>query len=309
MKIEPQPSVTTARKAEPLGLHRAMTVEEGFQAIASNCLAQMRGNEAGVLRGNDPESVHQMRVGLRRLRSALRLFSRWIAFPPPLQQELVWLGDQLGAARDADVLADSTLLKVSAACPQDAEVLRLRRFASKMAAQSRRRAGSAVASVRYSRLMLSTVDWLEASRWHEALDPPAPGALTRPLNTRARQILQRLHDRLRQRGGRLAQGTPEERHRVRIAAKNARYATEFFQSLRPARRVARYVRRLAALQDALGDLNDAAVADRLLHDIEAHHPEMAAGAAFARGYLCAATRHDLGGLVKLWRLLRAMHRP
>jgi CHAD domain-containing protein len=309
MEPEPQPAATTARKAEPVELHRAITMEEGFRVIASNCLAQVRGNEAGVRRGNDPESVHQMRVGLRRLRSALRLFSRWIAFPPPLQQELVWLGDQLGAARDADVLADSTLPKVTAACPQDPEARRLRRFASKTAAQSRRRAGSAVASARYSRLMLSAADWLEAPRWHDALDPPAPSALTQPLNQRARQILKRLHDRLRQRGKRLAQGTPEERHRVRIAAKNARYATEFFQSLRPARRVERYVRRLAALQDALGDLNDAAVADRLLHDIEAHHPEMAAGAAFARGYLCAATRHDLGGLAKLWRLLRAMHRP
>lgn len=309
METETQPSVTTARKAEPLELHRAMTVEEGFQAIVSNCLAQMRGNEAGVLQGNDPESVHQMRVGLRRLRSALRLFSTWIAFPPPLQQELTWLGDQLGTARDADVLADSTLLKVTAACPQDAGVLRLRRFASKTAAQNRRRAGSAVASARYSRLMLSAVDWLEASRWHDALDPPAPKALTRPLNPRGRQILKRLHDRLLQRGRRLAQGTPKERHRVRIAAKNARYATEFFQSLRPARRVARYVRRLAALQDALGDLNDAAVADRLIHDIEAHHPELAAGAAFARGYLCAAASHDLSGLVKLWKPLRPMHKP
>ena len=66
----------------------------------------MQDNEVGVARGNDPESIHQMRVGMRRLRSALRLFAPWIPFPAALQQELSWLGGELGAARDADVLAD-----------------------------------------------------------------------------------------------------------------------------------------------------------------------------------------------------------
>ena len=54
-------------------------------------------------------------------------------------------------------------------------------------------------------------------------------------------------------------GTPEERHRVRIAAKKARYAMEFFQGLYPGGRAKRSVQRLSALQDALGWLNDAAV--------------------------------------------------
>jgi len=282
-----------------------MALEEGFRLIVNHCLAQVRGNEAGVVRADDPESIHQMRVSLRRLRSALRLFAAWIAFPTPLQQELRWLGGELGAARDADVLADGTLLTMTEACPQEAHLLQLRRYASELAVQSRQRAGTAVASARYSRLMRSMVDWLEASRWREALDPPVQRALTQPLNKRARQILQRLHHRLLRRGKRLAQDTPEERHRVRIAAKEARYASEFFQSLRPAGRVRRHLRRLAALQDALGGFNDAAVADRLLHEIEVHQPDLACSAAFARGLLCARSRADLAGLVRLWRGIRS----
>lgn len=96
---------------------------------------------------------------------------------------------------------------------------------------------------------------------------------------------------------------------MRIAAKKARYATEFFQSLHPAGRVKRYVRRLAALQDALGWLNDAAVADRLLHESEVGHPELAGSACFTRGYLRAATKQDLPGLAKLWEQFRSMEPP
>lgn len=79
------PQSLTAVKAEPVVLDSSVTVEEGFQVVVGNCLMQMQQcNEVGVMRGIDPESVHQMRVGMRRLRSALRLFAKWIAFPDAL---------------------------------------------------------------------------------------------------------------------------------------------------------------------------------------------------------------------------------
>jgi CHAD domain-containing protein len=81
----------------------------GFQRIAEHCVIDIRRHEAGLVHGTDPESVHLMRVGLRRLRSALRLFSPWIPLPADLRTELEWLGDALGNARDAEVLATSTL--------------------------------------------------------------------------------------------------------------------------------------------------------------------------------------------------------
>ena len=303
------PVAAAAVKTRPVTLSREMSVEEGFRVIVSSCLAQMQDNEAGVMRGTDAEGIHQMRVGMRRLRSALRLFAPWIPFPPALQQELAWLGGKLGAARDADVLADSTLLKVADACPRETDLLRLRQSASTIAGKKRRQAAVAVASVRHSRLMLGLVGWLRASRWHESLDETALGALSESLEKRATRILVRRHEKLLESGKRLAQGTPEERHQVRIAAKKARYATEFFQSLRPAGHVKCYLRRLAALQDALGWLNDAAVADRLLNEIEVRHPELAGSASFTRGYLCAAVRQDLPGLGRLWKLFSSMEPP
>ena len=82
-----------------------------------------------------------------------------------------------------------------------------------------------------------------------------------------------------------------------------------FSCRRPRICVDRYVRRLAALQDALGWLNDAAVADRLLREIETDRPELSGSASFARGYLCAATKQDLPGLAKLWEQFRSMAPP
>jgi CHAD domain-containing protein len=146
-------------------------------------------------------------------------------------------------------------------------------------------------------------------RWHDSLDEAAVGALAESLEKRATQILDRRHEKLIKSGKRLAHGTPAVRHQVRIAAKKARYATEFFQSLYPAKRVDRYVRRLSALQDALGWMNDAAVADRLLHEIDAGHTQLAGSASFARGYLFAATKRDLPGLARLWKQFRSMEPP
>lgn len=298
-----------AVKAAPVVLNRDMSVEAGFRVIVSNCLQQMQDNEAGVVRGAGPECIHQMRVGMRRLRSALRLFAPWMVLPPALQQELCWLGGELGAARDADVLADDTLPKVIEACPQEAGLLALRELASTVARHQRQRAAEAVASVRHARLVLGLVGWLQASRWRESLDEAATAALAEPLRKRASQMLARRHQKLIKSGKRLAHATPDERHRVRIAAKKARYATEFFRSLHPAGRVKRYLQQLAALQESLGWLNDATVADRLLQEIGLSHPALAGGAAFTRGHLGATTRQDLPGLRKLWKHLRAMTPP
>ena len=101
-------------KAAPLTLSKHLTIEQAFRAIAINCLMHMSANRDGITQRQDVESVHQMRVGLRRLRTLFALFKAVLPVPDLLQQELTWLGAQLGAARDWDVLAGSTLPAVAA---------------------------------------------------------------------------------------------------------------------------------------------------------------------------------------------------
>jgi CHAD domain-containing protein len=300
---------TAAMKARTVVLKRDMGAGEAFRIIVGNCLQQMQDNEVGVAQGSDPECIHQLRVGIRRLRLALRLAAPGIAVPTALQRELAWLHGELGAARDADVLADNTLLTGIEDCPQEPDLLPLRQLAATIAGRKRRHAAAAVASLRHSRLMLALAGCCLPLRGHGSLDGATPKAVAEPLEKQATRILMLRHEKLLRSGKRLVHGTPAERHQVRIAAKKMRYATEFFQSLLPAKTVKRFVGRLAALQDALGWLNDAAVADRLLHEIALAHPELAGSAAFARGYLCAATRQDGPGLAKLWERFRSMAPP
>ena len=211
----PQP--LSAVRAGSVELASEMTVEQGFRAIVSNCVTQMQDNESGVMGSNDPESVHQMRIGMRRLRSALRLFAKWMPFPEALQSELDWLAGELGAARDADVLADSTLVRVAEACPMETELLPLKQAASTIARAKRRRAAASVGSVRYSRLMLGLVAWLQGSRWHESLDDSARQALAAPLDKRAakdpRPAPPEAARKRQAARGWLARGTPSRAHR------------------------------------------------------------------------------------------------
>ncbi|MEP9326573.1 CHAD domain-containing protein [Paraburkholderia phymatum] len=67
-----------AVKAKPVCLGKGDSIENAFCTILHNCLEQVHANERGVVSGRDPSCVHQMRVGLRRLRSALDLFKEII---------------------------------------------------------------------------------------------------------------------------------------------------------------------------------------------------------------------------------------
>lgn len=286
-----------------------MTVEQAFAAIVRDSFAQLLHHAAGVRGGDAPESVHQMRVGLRRLRLALRLFGRWIAVPLQLLAELRWLRVRLGAARDADVLAGGTLAALAATCPPEDGLAALQEAAAVHAQGMRQLAASAVKSARCARLMRDLSAWLQAAPWQAVPDDALQRALRQPIGPRAARMLHRRHARLVEIGERLHPDQSEERHRLRIAAKKLRYATEFFQAVRPSGHTRRFLRRLAALLDVLGGLNDAVVADLLLRDLALREPALAGSAAFARGYLCAATAQDLPALVRRWRRFVAAGPP
>lgn len=110
--------------APPLRLHQRMSAEQALRRIAANCCEQIAANQPAVARANTPEALHQMRVGLRRLGSLLRLYRPVLTLPNTLQQELDWLQDKLGPARDWNVLAMATLPRIAKRLPDNLELLR-----------------------------------------------------------------------------------------------------------------------------------------------------------------------------------------
>ncbi len=266
------PRAADPLKAEDARLPSNATAAEAFAAIIRACLAQVEGNAPSLLTQEDPEWLHQMRIGVRRLRACLALAARSMAPAriEPLRVELRWLAQVLGQARDNDVFSLETLPAFSTAVGRgsNAGALRpaLRALAAQVAArrdETGAQARAAVASPRFLRLVLAAAA-LAAS---PATGSPDPEALAARARNIARPLLKRRHRALLALGTDLAHAAPETRHAARLAAKTLRYATEFFAPLFAKKRTRAYRRALTALQEELGAWNDAAVAARLAGEL------------------------------------------
>lgn len=252
-----------AAKATPSGVTREMSVDAAFRAIAWNCIGQLQDNQVRLQQNYDPEYVHQMRVAVRRLRSALGLFA---AAAPGMKntaliEELRWLSGQLGAARDWDVFLAEILPPVVVALPRDEGLDWLRHRTASLQEEAREQARAATASQRFHKLLLMLGGWLWREPWRETA---TEDKLDQPVPDYAKSMLSKRHRQLRRHGHSLASLTFEQRHALRIAAKKLRYAAEFLSDLYPQKRTKRYLEALADLQDEFGVLNDLAVARRLL---------------------------------------------
>ncbi|MES2016656.1 MAG: CHAD domain-containing protein [Pseudomonadota bacterium] len=303
------PTSPAALKAAPVKLSRRMRVEQAFQAVARSCLDQIEGNEAGVARYHDAESLHQMRIGLRRLDAAFKLFRDLLQAPPAIVAELAWLLEQLGPARDWDVFVDSTLPRVTCAMPGHGELDPLRVVALERSGALFAQASAAVASIRFSKLVNALEQWSEQRGWRDDLTARGIEQLHVRVGDFADTVLAQAQQRLLRRGNKLKQADARRRHRVRIAAKRTRYATEFFAALYPGKRVRPYVQALTGLQDELGWLNDAAVATRLLDQASEVDPGVRQGAALVRGYLAACCEQGERTVPKLWKKFKPVARP
>lgn len=297
-KDVPVPSLDIVRAAR-LKLSRHMTVTQGLHVIVENCILQILGNEAGVAYGQDPESVHQMRVGLRRLRSVHRLFRHIVTPSATLQREIDWLSLQLSAVRDWEVLASSTLPAVEADTPPDMALPSLRAAVTAKAQAKRKRASAIIRSARFARLGAALSAWTAALE-KQASSSSDDGESHISIKDFADRAMAHERTRLLKRGSRIDDPDPGLRHQLRIAAKKARYATEFFSSLYPAKRVKAYAEPLLDLQDCLGAMNDFAVADRLLLELQKSKLALQAGANYVRGYLASNTMQQDRKLRKLW---------
>ncbi|NHZ78539.1 CHAD domain-containing protein [Massilia sp. CCM 8695] len=303
------PTTPKAIRARALKLSARMNVEKAFQTIMRNCLDQIEANENGVIKYHDVESLHQMRVGLRRLRSALGMFDEVLSLPMALRQELDWLVSRLGPARDWDVLAGSTLPRITTALDADAALVRVQHAAADQAVALHAVAGAAVASERYQSLIGRLERWLDERGWRAMQLPADKVRLKMRIGDFASGILEKDQQRLLKRGRKLKGADPEARHRLRIAAKKTRYAAEFFAALYPQKTVRPYVKALASLQDELGLMNDASVADRLLRQLSDGKEELKDGTGFLRGYLASHARLGGGTLRKLWKRFVPLRAP
>jgi len=296
-------------KSQPPTLATGMAVDEAFTAVIWASLAHLQANERGMLAGADPEYLHQMRVALRRLRSALSVFAP--VLPPhaaaPIAAELKWLGSALGPARDWDVFLTETLPPVRAEFGEHPALAAFDHQCASLRRQAARRARRTVASPRYQRLVLTLAGRLTAQAWSAALDEAGRARLAAPVVEFAGAVLEPRYARVRKRARKLASLSPAELHRLRIAIKKFRYATDFFAGLYEGRRARETLKRLARLQDILGAINDAATVGNLVAEVL--HGANGRQAAEARGILLGWSRGRAATLRRelnaAWKAFRA----
>jgi inorganic triphosphatase YgiF len=257
-------------KATTPELSEHLSAGDAFAHILQAGLGHLQANEDGALHSDDPEFIHQVRVALRRLRSALNVFSPLVPREDrePIQAELRWLTKELDAARNWDVFTTQTLVTIRDSFSETRELEQLQTKSEAIRQQYRLRAREALASGRYQRMLLHLGSWLCMQPWNARLPDQVETAADKPVTAFATRVLQKLHTRLKKSGKQLAILSPDERHRTRITAKKLRYASEFFSSLYPHKRVRRYLAALADLQEVLGILNDATTTERLLQQLE-----------------------------------------
>jgi len=301
-------TIGTPEKARSVVIADDAAAVDALSMLARECLDQIAANAPGLLQDDDPEWVHQMRIGTRRLRSCLALVAPHAPSPAldGLVAEVKWLAGTLGVARDWDVFTGDTLPPLAAWFAGDAStaggLTRLRSRAQSRGRAARAAARDAVGSPRYHRMLLAGGMLCAAPRFGTdapAADGGSPDVLSGRADAFASRLLAGRHRKLHARAAALVHGSPEERHAARIAAKRLRYVAEFFAPLFPRKRVKAYLKALTALQDVLGRLNDAATALRIADASGGSVADASTGAV--RGWVAAQAAALEPGLASAWR--------
>jgi CHAD domain-containing protein len=239
-------AITHSVHARRVNLRRRMTVEEAFRTTVLECLAQVGGN-APAIRARDPDGVHQIRVGLRRLQMALKSFGDYAnsASLKALGKRGRVIADAFGPARDLDVFATELLAPVA------------RKFADHESFLALHQA------LRHAR----------GEAWDDALgevlnpdfaaflNDVAAAAETIPMDGRrigkaADTALDDHWTKVKKRSKRVKKTYDDRTHELRIALKKLRYASEFFAPLYQKKKVVPYIRELKRLLGYFGEAND-----------------------------------------------------
>jgi triphosphatase len=280
----------TPVKAAAVDLRADMSAREAFKTIGLACLKQAINNEPALNRG-DPEGVHQMRVGLRRLRAAMSLFAALLHDPQTaaIKNELKWLAGELGPARELEVLLSRVVAPMKRRHRRWRGMPSLSHEFAERRDAALSRAQAAVQSARFRALTLDVAAWLEAGLWRKPQDDLVRDRGDLPIEIFALEQLARRWRKVRKKARRLARLDARRRHRLRIQTKKLRYAAEFFATLFTTRRALKrrkqFLPALERLQDGLGDLNDIAVHEKRIAAMGVRRRRSNPNRAFAAGLL------------------------
>ncbi|MEP2703928.1 MAG: CHAD domain-containing protein [Roseibium sp.] len=252
--------------AGPIAYDHGLTVEHAFRDVLRSCLTQISENRLVALASDDPEGPHQFRIGLRRLRSAFRLFRPALNRETTtlLDQQAKHLGGEAGALRDIDVLIDEIVAPVVGYAPAALSFDTLISGLNDLRQTDARAVfREQLRSAQVNAFLLNLAAYTEGRGW---LDPESfeqTELLATPIEDFSEIALARQWKKVTRYGKRLDALSIAERHEMRKAMKKMRYGIEFFGSLYSKKSVKPLLKRMKKLQDIFGYLNDVAMAEKL----------------------------------------------
>jgi inorganic triphosphatase YgiF len=281
------------------------TCAKALGLFAEAAIEQIIANRRALIETDDPEAAHQLRIGLRRLRSALRAF-RPLSFPPTtrdLELHAKALGQHVGELRNADVFIDSILAPVAGNMKGEAGFDGLREALNAHRTAMREQARAALEGEQWSKLQLYLALWPRTVT--------EDMALAKPVLAFASKALDKGWKRIAKQGAALDDLTLEARHDMRKALKGFRYTAEFFGSLYERSKVEKFVKELKRLQDVFGYVNDVATAaelNQICHNRCSESREAQRAAGYVLGWHTAQAEHAWKSATAEWKRLARQRR-
>jgi len=254
-------------------LNDDMSVEMALQQVLRSCAIQISANVAALRAGDDPEGAHQLRVGLRRLRTALKVFAAVMApgAADPLGAEAQRLAAEVATTRDMDVLIDELVAPL-----EGDDIAALIVLLEKRRKAARARLATVLADRSTGDFLIDLLAFTEARGWLSTDDIGQSVGLAAPVTPFAEDVVARLRRKVEKLGRDPEALSPDERHELRKRFKRLRYAYDFFEPLLPKSARRKLLPRVKAAQDVLGVLNDIHMAHLMLDDVHAAGPKAGA---------------------------------
>lgn len=254
------------RKAGKVALERRNTVQQAARASLRECLDQVTANIQAVRALDTAGGPHQLRIGLRRLRTALSIFKPIMDCPERanLVEDCRWLAHQVGRLRDLDVVSGTIVAPLAAAHGEERGFQSLTLALDEQSAQVRDALRQLLVGRRTQSMLINLAEFIEAGDWAAAGAPAKDERSAMSVMKYARRALDRRWRNTARHAEGIASFDLHQRHTLRKKLKALRYTVEFFSPLLPNKRMRPFSRRLKTLQAVFGDLNDAGMAETAL---------------------------------------------
>jgi CHAD domain-containing protein len=273
LKATARAKPAASRSTLPGRFSPGMACDTAFRIIARRHFADVLAQHEGTCRG-DPEALHEIRIALTHLRTAIRFFSPMVddALRPKVWAELKWLNSQLGMVRDLDVAIE----RIVAETGDELSVIAELRHWDEKRAESHRLLTRALQSARYRRLVEQTSGWIESGPWSTRRSKVAIRLRRCPLAEHATAQLTEWEKTLLKKARKLRKLDVERRHKLRILNKRLTYSIESLEDLFADESLTKQksvLKQLRRAQKSLGQLNDDARGQTLAASLNEAAPD------------------------------------